>query len=139
MKRGRSAYPPPRSLLTPVPPTRSWQQRDSDTLFSQTAADCFTLTFVGIEGAPVQLYPAQRGTALLGRSRWRDLYWASVPAAALGRSAAGVRAVGQPASDLLDGRLETAVRGGHAAGPHHRDHEGCRSAHPLSMPRSAAP
>ena len=50
-----------------------------------------------------------------------------------------VAPVGEPSSHLFDGRLESAVGRRHAAGPHHRDREGCRGAHPLSMPRSAAP
>lgn len=52
------------------------QNRDSDTLYDQTLGDCFALTFVGFEGALVQVFLAHRAASLLGRSRWRFLYWA---------------------------------------------------------------
>lgn len=65
-------------------PPRRWQQRDSATLFAQTITDCMTLTFVGVEGALVQLFLAHRGTALLGASRWRWVYWTFVGASVAG-------------------------------------------------------
>lgn len=69
---------------------RRWQQRDSDTLFSQTSTDCLVLTFVGIEGVIVQLFLASRGTALMGDNRWRWVYWALVAAAVAGGFAGSV-------------------------------------------------
>lgn len=33
----------------------TWQVRDSNTLFNQTAVDCFATFWVGIEGAVVQI------------------------------------------------------------------------------------
>ena len=86
----RDVSPQPSLRHAPSParadpsPLRSWQARDANTLFGQTVTDCLCLTFVGVEGALVQLFLAQRGTTLMGRSRWRWLYWLFVGAGVLG-------------------------------------------------------
>jgi len=59
-------------------PIGFYLQRDTTTLYAQTSIDCLALTFVGMEGAIVQLYLAHRATLFMRKSNWRFLYWALV-------------------------------------------------------------
>jgi len=54
---------------------RRWQERNATTLNDTIMVDALSLIFVSFEAALMHLYPAQRGTALKGRSRWRAAYW----------------------------------------------------------------
>ncbi|KAM0753932.1 hypothetical protein T439DRAFT_322819 [Meredithblackwellia eburnea MCA 4105] len=53
----------------------TWQVRDSNTLFSQTATDCFATFFVGIEGAIVQVYLSMRASALFENKLYKTIYF----------------------------------------------------------------